>query len=146
MKVRPAALIIKNNCVLLLQYNYAGVDVFGLPGGNPDPGETLAETLERELAEELGIEIEVKKMCIVGEVILPQLKNDVLHCVFEAHIVAGQPSPNPTQTTALDAVWKAIDQLGALNLYPNVGHQIGVFLENQNAPVYVGKVAQSYFG
>ena len=145
MKVRPAALILKDNSVLLMQYKYDDADVFGLPGGNPDPGETLAEALKRELNEELGVEIEVKEMCIVGEVCLPQLKNDVLHCVFEAHIVVGDPRPNPAQTTAIGAVWLPVESLGSLNLYPNVGRQIEEFLKNQNAPVYVGKIDQKYF-
>ena len=146
MKVRPAALIIRNNCVLLMQYKYADADVLGLPGGNPDAGETLAEALKRELNEELGVEIEVKEMCIVGEVSLPQLKNDVLHCVFMSHILSGDPRTNPAQTTAIGAVWQPVEILESLNLYPNVGRQIGVFLENQNAPVYVGKIDQKYFG
>jgi 8-oxo-dGTP diphosphatase len=39
---------------LLVVSQQAAPDVFGLPGGQPGPGETARETLVRELREELG--------------------------------------------------------------------------------------------
>ena len=51
MRVRPCALIIERNCVLTMKYRYGEADVYALPGGNPDPGESLAQVIVRELRE-----------------------------------------------------------------------------------------------
>lgn len=55
MKVRPSIAIVENNNLLLMLYKYSNTDVYNLPGGNVDKGETLSETVVRELMEELGI-------------------------------------------------------------------------------------------
>jgi 8-oxo-dGTP diphosphatase len=44
MRIRPAALIIENNHVLFLRYDYPGGSKFALPGGNVDAGETFPVT------------------------------------------------------------------------------------------------------
>lgn len=144
MKVRPSAIIIENNHLLLLRYNYGGTDVFALPGGNPDAGETLTQTLQRELSEELGIETEVSELLFVGEVILPNQK-DVLHCSFAAKIIAGIPTLNPKETTALEIVWKNVMQLHDINLYPNIGDAIQDTMLMGHNSVYISKIDQKYF-
>lgn len=147
MKVRPSALIVENNHVLLLRYNYSGNDVFALPGGNPDRGETLAQTLERELSEELGIEIELREDAFHGEVIVPERAEDVLHCVFFAQIVGGIPILNPKETTALELVWQPLEVLSRLNMYPNVGEHIyRYFVLNSTSLGYIGRIDQPFFG
>ncbi|MFN8346594.1 MAG: NUDIX hydrolase [Spirosomataceae bacterium] len=147
MKVRPSALLVENNHVLLLRYNYSGQNVFALPGGNPDRGETLTQAIERELREELGIEVEIRADIFHGEVILPERKEDVLHCVFLAQIVAGIPILNPKETTALELVWKPADALSGLNLYPNAGEVIYRFLTGDRAALgYIGRIDQPFFG
>ncbi|HAK75581.1 MAG TPA: NUDIX hydrolase [Runella sp.] len=145
MKVRPAALIIENNHLLLLRYNYSGNDVFALPGGNPDRGETLPQTIERELSEELGIEVEVQGMLFSGEVLLPHQKDDVLHVVFGAQIIGGIPRLNPNETTALEICWKPVNVLHQLNLYPNVGQYIQDGLLGSPPHPYVGQINQPFF-
>ena len=144
MKVRPSVIIIENNHLLLLRYNYGGNEVFALPGGNPDAGETLTQTLQRELSEELNIDIETSELLFVGEVILPNQK-DTLHCCFAAKIIGGIPELNPDQTTALEMVWKSIMQLHEINLYPNIGDAIQDSMLMGHTAVYVSKIEQKYF-
>jgi ADP-ribose pyrophosphatase YjhB (NUDIX family) len=147
MKVRPSALIVENNHVLLLRYNYSGQDVFALPGGNPDRGETLTQTIERELREELGIEVELQADVFHGEVILSERKEDILHCVFLAQIVGGLPMLNPKETTALELVWKPAEILPSLNLYPNAGGAIYRYLTGNGTSLgYIGRIDQPFFG
>ena len=145
MKVRPSVAIIEGDKVLLMRYRYGEADVFNLPGGNTDPGETLVGTLQRELVEELGIEIAVEELLLTGEVILLQQKTDVLHCVFRAKITQGIPVLNPVETSSLEVLWKNIDDLADLEMYPNVGFMLQQQLNSSSkTSTYVGKIPQRW--
>ncbi|PMD96597.1 NUDIX hydrolase [Siphonobacter sp. BAB-5405] len=146
MKVRPAVVLVENDHVLLTRYEYGDQTVFQLPGGNPDPGETLPEALMRELREELGIEIEVQGLLVMGEVLLPQLKQGVLHCVFLGTLVGGIPRINPAETTALEVVWRPLSSIAGLHLYPNVGVELLELVTGVRSSPYIGKIRQEWFG
>lgn len=152
MNVRPSVLLFNPSTgatqaeILLLRYNYNGQDVYGLPGGNPDKGETLPATIIRELQEELGLTVAVGTMVLCGEVLLADVKNDVLHTVFQGEITAGTPALNPAGTTALEMVWQPVSDLEDLNLYPNVGKEIHRwFMDDFPEPGYIGTIQQVYF-
>ncbi|MBD2699944.1 NUDIX hydrolase [Spirosoma sp. BT702] len=150
MKVRPSALIWRQNAnhteILLMRYQYGGQDVFALPGGSPDRGETLPETIAREIQEELGVSVEIGEMILAGEMLLTQRNNDVLHIVFAARNVVGEPKLNPDETTALELVWKPLSELDNLNLYPNIGSRLQSWFSSATYPGYVGRIEQQYFG
>ncbi|MPR34291.1 NUDIX domain-containing protein [Salmonirosea aquatica] len=144
MRVRPCALIIERNCVLTMKYRYGGADVYALPGGNPDPGESLSEVIIRELREELGIETEVDQLVLCGEVIGGDERKDALHAVFIVHMVAGLPQLNPEHTSAVSIEWLSINELDTKHLYPNVGQAVRAYLEGMLRGVYLGKIDQPY--
>ncbi|MBO9638726.1 MAG: NUDIX hydrolase [Siphonobacter aquaeclarae] len=146
MKVRPSVLLLENGHVLLTRYRYGDTDVYQLPGGNPDPGETMPETIIRELREELNLETEVQGLLVAGEVLLPQLKQGVLHCVFAGSIIGGIPIINPAETTAQEVVWKPLQALPELNLYPNVGTELLELASGLRTSPYIGKIRQEWFG
>ncbi|QIP11835.1 NUDIX hydrolase [Spirosoma aureum] len=150
MKVRPSALIWRQNAnqteVLLMRYNYGGQDVYALPGGNPDRGEILPRTVIRELREELGVSVDVGEMILAGEMLLSERNDDVLHVVFAARNLQGEPVLNPAETTALELVWKPIAELEQLNLYPNIGKKIRPWFSSATYLGYVGRIEQQYFG
>jgi 8-oxo-dGTP diphosphatase len=145
MKVRPSVLIIENQKVMLMRYRYGQADVYNLAGGNPDKGETLTQTLVRELREELGIEIEIGAMILSGEVILEEQKNDVLHCVFRAKISAGIPILNPAETSALELAWILIEDLHTIEMYPNIGIDLQKILMKESDYEYIGKISQKWY-
>ncbi|MEA5459276.1 NUDIX hydrolase [Arcicella sp. LKC2W] len=142
MKVRPSVAIVENNRILLMRYRYGNTDVYNLAGGNVDKGETLASTVVRELQEELGIDIELEEMLLTGDVIMPEGKEDVLHCVFRAKILNGTPVLNPQETSALEVLWQPIEELNQLDMYPNVGLELQKAL-NQGFE-YIGKIRQEW--
>lgn len=150
MKVRPSALIWRDHNnqteVLLMHYRYGEADVFALPGGNPDRGETLPETVKREVQEELGVSITVSEMAFAGEMLLSERADDVLHIVFAAHELQGEPTLNPAETTALAVRWILVGELDKLNLYPNVGKTIQQWFDSAIDLGYIGRIEQQYFG
>ena len=97
INIRPAVLIIENQHVLTMQYNYGGQEVYNLPGGNLELGEFLSDALARELQEELGIEVSVGEMILVGEIYFEDRKKHTLHLLFEGKIMAGIPTLNPKE-------------------------------------------------
>jgi ADP-ribose pyrophosphatase YjhB (NUDIX family) len=150
MKVRPSALIWRQHQsqteILLMRYSYSGHDVFALPGGSSDRGEILTETVIREIKEELGVSVEVGEMILAGEMLLSQRNDDVLHVVFAARNLQGEPTLNPAETSALEIVWKPISELDKLNLYPNIGTRIQPWFSSATYLGYVGRIEQQYFG
>lgn len=145
MRVRPSVVIIENDCVLLMRYRYGQTNVYNLPGGNVDKGETLAQTIVRELEEELGVGISIEKMILMGETLMLEPKKDVLHSIFLAKIIQGTPSLNPTETSALEVVWMPIDSLKELSMYPNVGTELQKIVSEGAGFQYVGEIEQTWY-
>lgn len=84
-------------------------DSFGgfweIPGGKKDPGETLEETVVREIREELGVDIEVVSYYRTARYPYPRRTVD-LH-LFHCRIVSGEPQALECQ----DFAWVAPSEL-----------------------------------
>jgi 8-oxo-dGTP pyrophosphatase MutT (NUDIX family) len=51
----------------VLSVRKRGTDRFMLPGGKPEPGESAATAAVREVAEELGVQVPVEELVLLGE-------------------------------------------------------------------------------
>jgi ADP-ribose pyrophosphatase YjhB (NUDIX family) len=69
--IRVAALVIQDGRVLVVYQNKDGRMCWMLPGGTADLGETFAEVLRREMAEELGLDLAVERPLAIVESISP---------------------------------------------------------------------------
>lgn len=147
MNVRPAVVIQKDGHILFLKYNYNGTEVYGIPGGNPDPYETLHETIKRELKEELTIDVTLTTLLCSGEVIIKEKDNHTLHMIFLGDISDQTPCINPQETSAESFEWVPVENLSKLNIYPNIGHTIQDALCHslEKSDRYLGKISQSWF-
>lgn len=65
---------------------------WGLPGGKIDFGEPAAETARREIAEELGIKIEILGLACIAETINAGDGRHWVAPVFNARISSGTPA------------------------------------------------------
>ncbi len=59
-----ALCIIRSNRLLVLEESDQGL--YLMPGGRPEAGESYAQTLHRELKEELGVELDTKSLRYLG--------------------------------------------------------------------------------
>lgn len=139
MKVRPSALILKDNKVLTLKYTYPNGIIYALPGGNLEFGEELKFALERELVEELNINAQLGDIITIAEVIFEEC--NTIHFVFSCLSYSGEPQINPQETKAEEIAWLPFNEIADYTLYPNIGKalsedKINQFLGEINQPRY----------
>jgi 8-oxo-dGTP diphosphatase len=145
MKIRPAILIIEDEKILTMQYNYGGQDVYNLPGGNLELGEHLSDALAREMVEEMGIKVAVGELVMVGEVYFEEQNKQTFHFIFEGKITEGTPTLNPKETSAVAIKWLSINELDGVNLYPNVSKKLQLHLSLKLDNKYIGSIEQRWF-
>ena len=144
MRCRPALVLLENNHVLVMKYQYGEHFIYNLPGGNPDPGELLTETIARECMEELGIDVEVGQMLLMGQVSGTENRDDVLHILFEGELIGGIPELQVGETNAQEVLWMPINQLSHVTMYPNIGMELTDLLITQQKGKYVGAIQQPW--
>lgn len=103
--------IIQEGRILLIKRE--DFEVWGLPGGMNDPGESLVQTAVREAWEETGLEVELTRLVGVYATYYGQfVANTVL---FAARPVGGALQPQISET--LDLAFFAPDELPELTMW-----------------------------
>ena len=95
--IHVSAAVITDDDGRLLLVRKAGTTAFMQPGGKPEPGETPAETLARELAEEVGLHVEPDALEPLGSFTATAANEPgfaVVADVFRVDIGDQQPVPD----------------------------------------------------
>ncbi len=127
-----------------MKYQYGDQFIYNLPGGNPDSGELLTETIVRECMEELGIDVEVGQMLLMGQVSGSENRDDVLHILFEGELIGGIPALQVGETNAQEVLWMPLNQLSQITMYPNIGTELIDLFITQQKGKYVGTIQQPW--
>lgn len=122
MKIRPAGVIEEQGKVLFLRYAYPQGDVYGIPGGGVEEGESLRHALVREMEEELGIAVRVEDLLLSAEARPVGPLEHTLHLFFRCRRLGeGTPTVRREHTSAAGHEWLRLEDLPEKTLYPNVG-------------------------
>ena len=117
-RVAVGAVVFKEDCVLLVRRGQAPAkDLWAIPGGSVEIGETLQEAAEREILEETGIQIRALKPIYTFDVIDRDAAGKVrFHYVIvdlAADYVMGEPLAGDD---ALEARWVSAREINGLEV------------------------------
>lgn len=82
---------VQGRLLLIQRLRQPEAGAWGLPGGKIDFGEPAQETARREIAEELGIEIEIIGLACIAETIDAGDGRHWIAPVYDARIASGTP-------------------------------------------------------
>lgn len=120
-RIRVAAVIVEHNAVLLALHEKNGQRTWVLPGGGLDPGETMLAALQRELREELDLDVIPRHIVHLCEAIDPGGKRHLVQVAF----LCDRPSAGPVRATGkdprvVDARFMPLDSLPTLAMHPPI--------------------------
>jgi 8-oxo-dGTP diphosphatase len=136
-QLRVAAIIARQDRILLVEHRKGCQRYWVLPGGRLQGHETLEAALQRELKEELSLEARIGRLVIVSEMLAPD--RHVVNLTYQAE-VAESTEPRLDRADPVLAGWQWVpaDQLPRLDFRPPIAEAVRtVIAENFAGPVRV---------
>ncbi|HEX9094788.1 MAG TPA: NUDIX domain-containing protein [Candidatus Dormibacteraeota bacterium] len=122
-QLRVAAIIVRDNRILLVEHRKRGQHYWVLPGGRLEGSETLDAALRRELYEELSLDTTVGELVIVSEMLAPD--RHVVNLMFHAQIGEGaEPRLDRADPVLAGWQWVSTDQLPRLDFRPPIADAV----------------------
>jgi 8-oxo-dGTP diphosphatase len=136
-QLRVAAIILRQDQLLLVEHRKRGQRYWVLPGGRLEGNETLDNALRRELEEELSVEARVGRLVIVCESLAPD--RHVVNLIFQAEIgESAEPQLDPRDPVLAGWQWVSVEQLPRLDFRPPIAEAVrAVVAEHFAGPVRV---------
>lgn len=134
------AVIVNDEGALLLIHKTDN-NLWALPGGGHDAGETISRTVVREVKEETGIDVEI--IDIVGLYTDPrhvmayddgEVRQQFSIC-FHARPIGGSLS---TSAESKEVRWVPLDELDSLTIHPSMRLRIDHGLDGSRTKPYIG--------
>ncbi len=139
IRTSAKAVIIQNGKLLATKLNDGKEEWYSLPGGGQGSGETLPQTVEREVTEETGMAVRCKELLFVIEGVHgePFHRIDLVFSCDYLGNAAGAALHSDTNQIGFD--WLDVSLLNKLPLYPSrLRRPIMDFYEGKDYTRYLG--------
>ncbi|WP_260632747.1 NUDIX domain-containing protein [Paenibacillus xylanexedens] len=142
-KIRNSAkaLIIKDGRMLAMKQDDNDEVIYILPGGSQNAGETLTDAVKREVAEEIGIDVEPLSL----EFVIEGVYGEALHrvdFVFLCEYIGLMDQDSsilPSDENQVEYEWLEIKNINELPLFPSkLRKQIIRLVEGEKTVMYLG--------
>ncbi|MEK4365945.1 NUDIX domain-containing protein [Paenibacillus sp. FSL M8-0212] len=142
-KIRNSAkaLIIKDGRMLAMKQDDNDEVIYILPGGSQNAGETLTDAVKREVAEEIGIDVEPLSL----EFVIEGVYGEALHrvdFVFLCEYIGLKDQDSsilPSDENQVEYEWLEIKNINELPLFPSkLRKQIIRLVEGEKTVMYLG--------
>ncbi len=136
-RISARALVLQQNAVLVTEYEDEAGIWYTLPGGGQQHGEDLICCVQREMLEEVGLEVTVRKIRFVRELINEE--GHSVSIIFECQVGCDRAHTPPTNPDSGQVGWKwlELDQLTSHRFYPR---KLAQALQNNDDAIYIGNV------
>jgi len=139
LRVRVAAVLVKDKKILLISHQKGGQIYWLLPGGGVDFGESLDQALKRELQEELNIKVKVNEPVLICDSIDDEGRRHILNICFFCEYLSGEYVLGQEERLyEFDFFEK--EKLTDLKIYPPINKELIEFMTfNKIEHLYKGK-------
>lgn len=140
--VPSVTVVVRNDAGQILLVHKVDNDLWALPGGGHDVGESITDTAVREVCEETGVTTEIVRL--VGTYTNPnhvmayddgEVRQQFSLC-FEGRIVGGSAHEDGTETKAVR--WVDENQLSTLSMHPSMRKRIEHAIGRPDGKPYLG--------
>ncbi|WP_435122941.1 NUDIX hydrolase [Amycolatopsis thermoflava] len=140
--VPSVSVVVRDDQGRVLLIHKVDNDLWALPGGGHDIGETITDTVVREVREETGVDVEVVRL--VGTYTNPkhvmayddgEVRQQFSLC-FEAAVVGGEPREDGVETKAVR--WVDPNEIENLNMHPSMRLRLTHALDLSRSKPYLG--------
>lgn len=116
-RVGVQVLVVKNGLVLIGEDTTKGENLYGVPGGWWDNGETLIDAGKRETLEESGIDCENLKFINIYEFFREDKRVSCVSSGYVSDYISGEPKDD-VEEGRLNWKWITVEESLRLNLNP----------------------------
>jgi 8-oxo-dGTP diphosphatase len=114
--VGVGAIVVADGSLLMVQRGQEpAAGLWSIPGGRVEPGESLAQALEREVAEETGLEVVAGPLAGIHEVLGPPH-----YVVLDFHAALQRRATPAAGADAADARWVPLESIQNLECTPRL--------------------------
>ena len=113
-QIAVGAVVVKDGRLLMIQRrNEPGAGLWSLPGGRVEQGEYLAAALQREVAEETGLTVEVRDLVGILEVV-----GDPHYVILDYYAEVTEDAEPVAADDVSDVRWVPLDEVTKLRCTP----------------------------